>query len=298
MPERLRFRVVDVFSRHAFGGNPLAVVLDAPPLDKAVMAAIARQFNLSETVFVRPPTDPSHLASLRIFTPATEMPIAGHPTIGATAVALAHRAEAPWPESVTVELAVGPIEMHIERRDDSRHLVWMAQGEPTESRGAIERPDLVYRALGLDPGERPEALDITVISVGVPVLVVPVRDEATLDRASPSGLAAYFVQHPPARIVYLVADSSDRADFSTRMFGGVAVGIEEDPATGAAAGPLAAYLHKAGRLAPNQEAVVNQGYAMGRSSYLHVRTDGTRVFVGGQVMDVAHGEFVLDPQAM
>ena len=98
--------------------------------------------------------------------------------------------------------------------------------------------------------------------------------------------------------MYLVAGSSVRADFSTRMFGGVAVGIEEDPATGAAAGPLAAYLHKAGRLASNQEAVVNQGHAMGRSSYLHVRTDGNGVFVGGQVMDVAHGELSLDPQAM
>jgi PhzF family phenazine biosynthesis protein len=153
-------------------------------------------------------------------------------------------------------------------------------------------------ALGLALDDRPDNLDVAVLSVGVPILVVPVRDEATLDRARPFGLAAYFASNPPARIVYVVAESSRRADFSTRMFGGVAVGIEEDPATGVAAGPLAAYLHKAGRLGLDEEAVVNQGYAMGRSSYLHVRTDGRRVFVGGQVMDVAHGELVLEPQAM
>jgi trans-2,3-dihydro-3-hydroxyanthranilate isomerase len=298
MSERLRFRVVDVFSRHAFGGNPLAVFLDAPPLETSVMAAIARQLNLSETVFVRPPSVPSHLASYRIFTPSTELPIAGHPTIGATAVTLSQRSESAWPASVTVELAVGPIEMQIEQRVDAPHLVWMGQGEPVESTAAIERPDLVYRAVGLEIDDRPDVLDIAVISVGVPILIVPVRDEATLDRATPFGLSAYFASYPPARIVYLVSESSSRADFSARMFGGVAVGIEEDPATGVAAGPLAAYLHKAGRLAPTAEAVVNQGYTMGRSSYLHVRTDGSRVFVGGQVMDVAHGELVLEPRAM
>ncbi len=297
LPAPLPFRVVDVFARHSFGGNPLAVFLDAPALDTSVMSAIARQLNLSETVFVRPPSDPTHLASFRIFTPTTELPIAGHPTIGATAVALAHGAGT-WPEAVTVELQVGSIEMRIEQHGESPHLVWMAQGAASESSVAVERPDLVYRAVGLEIDDRPDDLDLAVLSVGVPILIVPVKDEATLDRASAFGLAAYFAAHPPARIVYLMSAASDRADFSARMFGGVAVGIEEDPATGVAAGPLAAYLHRAGRLDRDHEAVVNQGHAMGRSSYLHIRTDGTLVFVGGQVMDVARGELALDPRAM
>ena len=298
MPAPLPFRVVDVFARHSFGGNPLAVFLDAPALETSVMGAIARQLNLSETVFVRPPSDPTHLASFRIFTPTTELPIAGHPTIGATAVALAQDARNEWPEAVTVELQVGAIEMRIEQRGQSPHLVWMAQGAASESSVVVERPDLVYRAVGLEIDDRPDDLDLAVLSVGVPILIVPVKDEATLDRASASGLAAYFAAHPPARIVYLVSAASERADFSARMFGGVAVGIEEDPATGVAAGPLAAYLHRAGRLDRDHEAVVNQGHAMGRSSYLHIRTDGSFVFVGGQVMDVARGELALDSRAM
>ena len=298
MPAPLQFRVVDVFARHSFGGNPLAVFLDAPALETSVMGAIARQLNLSETVFVRPPSDPSHLASFRIFTPTTELPIAGHPTIGATAVALSQASNGPWPTAVTVELRARAIEMQIEQHDESRHLVWMAQGAPSESTAPVERPDLLYRAMGLDIDDRPDDLDVAVFSVGVPILIVPVRDEGTLDRASSFGLATYFSAHPPARIVYLTSPTSERADFSARMFGGVAVGIEEDPGTGVAAGPLAAYLHRAGRLDRDQKAVVNQGRAMGRSSYLHVRTDGTHVFVGGQVMDVARGELVLDPLAM
>jgi trans-2,3-dihydro-3-hydroxyanthranilate isomerase len=298
MPARLRFRVVDVFSRHAFGGNPLAVFLDAPALDSAVMAAIARQLNLSETVFVRPPSDPSHLASFRIFTPTTELPIAGHPTIGATAVTLSQQSATAWPSAVTVELPVGAIEMRIEQRDDATHLVWMAQGVPTESTAPVERPDLVYRAVGLHVDDRPDHLDVAVLSVGVPILIVPVADEATLDRASPFGLTSYFAAHPPARVVYLVSTTSTRGDFSSRMFGAVAVGIEEDPATGVAAGPLAAYLHRAGLLARDHEAVVNQGHAMGRSSHLHIRTDGRHAFVGGQVMDVGDGELDLEPCAM
>ena len=298
MPAPLPFRVVDVFARHSFGGNPLAVFLDAPDLESSVMGAIARQLSLSETVFVRPPSDPAHLASFRIFTPTTELPIAGHPTIGATAVALAQATHRRWPETVTVELQVGAIEMRIEQRGESPHMVWMAQGAASESTGAVERPDLVYRAVGLEIDDQPDDLDLAVFSVGVPILIVPVRDEATLDRASAWGLAAYFAAHPPARIVYLVSATSERADFSARMFGGVAVGIEEDPATGVAAGPLAAYLHRAGRLDREREAVVNQGHAMRRSSYLHIRTDGTSVFVGGQVMDVARGELALDPHAL
>jgi PhzF family phenazine biosynthesis protein len=188
--------------------------------------------------------------------------------------------------------------MHIEQRAGAPHLVWMTQGEPVESSVVVDRPDLLYRALGLDHDDRPEALEVAVLSVGVPILIVPVRDEATLDRATAFGLTGYFAAHPPARIVYLVAESSTRADFSTRMFGAVAVGIEEDPATGVAAGPLAAYLRRADLLAPDREVVLNQGHAMGRSSYLHVRMDGTRVHVGGQVMDVARGELVLEPKAM
>src|SRR5436190_17053049 len=98
------YRVVDVFSRHAFGGNPLAVFADVPALDRPVLQSIARQMNLSETVFVRPATDPSHLAAYRIFTPTTELPIAGHPTIGATAVILAQRFGSSWPTCAIVEL--------------------------------------------------------------------------------------------------------------------------------------------------------------------------------------------------
>ncbi|MEO8694673.1 MAG: PhzF family phenazine biosynthesis protein [Acidimicrobiales bacterium] len=298
MSTTLRYRVVDVFARHAFGGNPLAVFTDAPALDAHVMLSIARQMNLSETVFVRPAVDASRLAALRIFTPTTELPIAGHPTIGASAVVLAERYGASWPSSAVVELLVGPVQIDIEQNGGAEHFVWMNQGVPVESTAPVADPKALYRAIGLDPSDGSTELDLGVFSVGVPTLIVPLRDEAALDRASPAGLAAYFAAQPPARIVYLVSEASSRADISARMFGALAVGIEEDPATGVSAGPLAAYLHRAGRIAGNQEVVVNQGHAMGRSSYLHIRTDGSNVFVGGQVMDVARGELTLDPRPL
>jgi trans-2,3-dihydro-3-hydroxyanthranilate isomerase len=294
----LGYRVVDVFSRHAFGGNPLAVFADAPALDRPLMQSIARQMNLSETVFVRPATDPSRLAAYRIFTPTTELPIAGHPTIGATAVVLGQRFGTAWPTSAVIELPVGPVQIHIEQRDGAAHLVWMNQGVPVESTALAPDPKKLYGALGLDPSDGSDDLEIGVFSVGVPILIVPVRDEDVLERATPAKLPAYFAAYPPARVVYLVSEKSARADISARMFGAAAVGIEEDPATGAAAGPLAAYLHRSRRIASNQEVVINQGYGMGRSSYLHIRTDGSYVFVGGQVMDVASGELTFDPRPM
>ena len=294
----LQYKVVDVFSRHAFGGNPLAVFNHAPAIDTRVMQAIARQMNLSETVFVRPAADESRLAAYRIFTPATELPIAGHPTIGATAVVLAERFAADWPPTVVVELPVGPITMHIEQQSDTDHLVWMNQGTPMELAAPVANPRRLLQALGLEIDDVAPELEMAVLSVGLPILIVPLRDEATVDRATPLGLASFFAANPPVRVVYLVSEASTRADISARMFGGPAVGIDEDPATGAAAGPLAAYLHRAGRLAAHREIVVNQGHAMGRSSFLHIRTDGSNVFVGGQVMEVANGELTFDPRPM
>ncbi|HUP74190.1 MAG TPA: PhzF family phenazine biosynthesis protein [Acidimicrobiales bacterium] len=298
MTTALHYRVVDVFSRHAFGGNPLAVFVDAPALDARLMRSIARQMNLSETVYARPAADPSRLASFRIFTPTTELPIAGHPTIGATAVVLAQRFGTSWPTSTAVELPIGPIGIDIEHRGGTEHLVWMNQGVPVESTAPAADAKALYRAVGLELSDRSRELEIAVISVGVPILIVPVRDEEALDRATPAGLPAYFAAHPPVRIVYLVSETSTRADISARIFGALAVGIEEDPATGVAAGPLAGYLHRARRLARDAEAVINQGHAMGRSSYLHIRTDGAHVSVGGQVMEVASGELAVDPRPM
>jgi PhzF family phenazine biosynthesis protein len=174
----------------------------------------------------------------------------------------------------------------------------MNQGVPVQSTAAAPDAKKLYHALGLEASDGSSELEIAVLSVGVPILIVPVRDEEALDRATAKGLPGYFTAYPPVRIVYLVSESSARADVSARMFGALAVGIEEDPATGVAAGPLAAYLHRAGRLNLDVEAVINQGRAMGRSSYLHIRTDGVRVFVGGQVMDVASGELTVDPRPM
>jgi trans-2,3-dihydro-3-hydroxyanthranilate isomerase len=290
----LRYRVVDVFSRHAFGGNPLAVFVNAPVLETSVMLAIARQMNLSETVFVYPAFDPARLAAFRIFTPTTELPIAGHPTIGATAIVLQERFGTTWPLSVEIELPVGPIQIDVEERSSTQHLVWMNQGVPVESTAPPSNLRALYRAVGLEAEDAPADLQVAVVSVGVPILIVPVRDEAVLDRATPMGLASYFASNPPVRIVYLVSGQSSRADVSARMFGALAVGIEEDPATGVAAGPLAGYLYRARRLARDREMVINQGHAIGRSSYLHIRTDGSHVFVGGQVMEVASGELNID----
>ncbi len=255
------YRVVDVFAERALQGNPLTVVMDAAGLSDDAMQAIARETNHSETTFVTGHADDG-TPRVRIFTPTSELPFAGHPTLGTAHVLGAD----------ALDLNVGRIP--IRREGD---LLWMTQNAATF--GPELNPAMLSACLGVD------VLAGEVVSTGTPVAIVPVADIPTL-RAADLDPRRYV--GPDVAGIYVFAPLPD-GTVQARFFADF-VGIHEDPATGGAAGPLAAWLHKAGRLQGTQ--CIHQGLEMGRPSRLHIRFHGTPE-VGGKVQEVARGSFVF-----
>jgi trans-2,3-dihydro-3-hydroxyanthranilate isomerase len=297
---RYAFHTLDVFTRQRFGGNPLAVVPDARGLTGADMQQVAREFNLSETVFVLPPERPAHTRRLRIFTPAAELPFAGHPTLGA-AWLLAALGTIPLEEPATalvLEEGVGPVTVEIE----------VQNGQPTFARLTAARlpapgpapPDparladlLALTATDLDGGDwQPEAW-----SCGVPFLCVPLRDRAALSRARLrlDRWARTLADFWAPQVYPFCRDPTDPAVFHARMFA-PALGVAEDPATGAAAAAFAGYLaRRAGRATGARRWTVVQGMDMGRPGTLVVEADlddgqPRAVRVGGAAVQVSMGE--------
>ncbi|HEY8601017.1 MAG TPA: PhzF family phenazine biosynthesis protein, partial [Thermomicrobiales bacterium] len=178
-----RFVQVDVFTDRVFGGNPLAVFLDAQGLSDAEMASIAREMNLSETVFLLPPSRADCVARLRIFTPGRELAFAGHPTIG-TAWTLATEGMLPaGAREVLLEEGIGPVPVRLEGDPATPDFIWMTHGS------AIFGPPFEDRAgyadaLGLSEDELLPGAPIMVGSTGSAFLYIPLRDRATVDRAT------------------------------------------------------------------------------------------------------------------
>ena len=291
-----QYQVVDVFTEVPFEGNQLAVFPDAGDLSDDEMQMLARELNLSESTFVSPPKEPQHAARVRIFTPAAEMPFAGHPTIGTSYVLVALRRVSETATEFVLEENVGPISIRLERRDP--FLAWLTTppirfAETYDAAGCAE-------ALGLAAGDLlGENYPAQVVSAGNPFLFVAVRDKAAVDRAdldvraleriAPGfGGNGIFFFAPTAAGVY------------ARMFAPMS-GIREDPATGSATGPLGAYLAHYG-LIENRDGtrfVNEQGTKMKRRSYLHgiLRVkDGhlQSVEVGGSAVKVIDATVTLD----
>ncbi len=297
----------DVFTRQAFGGNPLAVFPEAEGISDATMQAIAREMNLSETVFVLPPTDPAQaLRRLRIYTPGTELPMAGHPVVGTWNV-LARLGVVSPPEGgdgvVTIhqELKVGILPVAIEFSGGEPVKVVMTQ-PPPQIGEPLEITDAVARALSLSPEEIGfDQFPIVIASTAVPFLMAPVRAREALSRiVINSSALSELIQQTGVSGVYAVSPEthSPAALVSSRMFSDATLGIGEDPATGSAAGPLAATLVHFGAAQPvNGVArfVIEQGVDMGRTSYIEAEVEGERgaarlARIGGATVTVAKGE--------
>lgn len=297
------YEVWDVFTDRAFGGNPLAVVPDARGLDEDAMQRIAREFNLSETTFVLPPETAEGTARLRIFTPAAELPFAGHPTIG-TAIALAERGSAfgrPVGAALVLEEGVGPIRCTTAREDG----LWQATfttAVPFQRLGAVELATAAA-CLGLPEARiRTAAHPPLIASKGLPFAFVELADAAALDDAAPD-LAAFRAAAPrfPAAAGHFDVAAYVRVDPATvemRMFAPLA-GIPEDPATGSAAAALGALLCELDG-AP-VDLTIAQGVAMGRPSTIRVRAeirDGLSIVqIGGSAVRVMQGRFDLPAPA-
>jgi trans-2,3-dihydro-3-hydroxyanthranilate isomerase len=295
-----KFYTADVFTNKIFGGNQLAVFPDARGISSELMQKIAKEFNLSETAFVFPPQNPSHTRQLRIFTPGTELPFAGHPTIG-TAYVLAAIGEIPLEDQSTTivfEEGVGDVEVVINSQSGKPVSAYLTAAQLPEfganpPEAAIIAEILSLQAEDLLLGEWSPAA----VSCGVPFLFVPVRDRATLGKVSINReswqkyLQAYWAPH---LYVFCFEPELEGSALRARMFA-PAMGIAEDPATGAAASALAGYLGIRDSTANGLlQWRVEQGLEMGRPSLLEVQAEKVAgqivtVKVGGQSVMVSEG---------
>ena len=293
----MRYELWDVFTGEPFAGNPQAVVPDARGLTDAQMQQVANEFNLSETSFVLPsePTEKSAGVRARYFTPAQELPMVGHPSVG-TVFALDKAGVFAGRDKVTLELNIGPIEMTLERDGETLKRVWMNQGVPEllETLGKAE----VARALGLEERDLEPDLPVQNGSAGNPFLLVPVVSLDALARVQVSLPEISKLLHGAHRAVFAFTRNATASDVRARMFSAT-YRLDEDPATGSAHGPLGAYLavHTDMLEGDSAEFVSHQGVEMGRKSELFVRLErvasGVKVSVGGAAVQVGAGELFL-----
>ncbi|MBI3454460.1 MAG: PhzF family phenazine biosynthesis protein [Candidatus Rokubacteria bacterium] len=277
-----RYVVCDVFTDRPLAGNQLAVFTDARQIPEALLQPLARELNLSETVFVYPPQAGGHVR-IRIFTPASELPFAGHPVLGAAFV-LAAPLQLP---QIVLETGAGPVPVTLERDGPRIVFGWMTQPLP-----AIEpfpAAAALLAALGVERSELPVELYVN----GPRHAFVKLPSEAAVAGLAPD-LAA--LARLPLTLANCFAGRGRR--WKTRAFG-PAAGVPEDPASGSAAGPLAWHLARHGLIGFGEEIEIAQGAEVGRPSTLYARVAGSRerierVEVGGSAVVVARGEFRLD----
>jgi trans-2,3-dihydro-3-hydroxyanthranilate isomerase len=293
---RRRFFTLDVFTSRRFAGNPLAVVLDAAALDGPTMQAMAREFNLSETVFVLTPKVSAHRAQVRIFTPRAELPFAGHPTIG-TAVLLARLDGGAGERELVLEEGIGPVRCVVAPREGGGFARFDVAQEPEEA-GPAEDPAAIAAALGLTlddlgcekflPGHW---------SAGMPVTFVPVRSLEVVERSRPDPRLwddAFGPDDPAAVFVFCRQTAEPGHAFHARMFA-PSLGVPEDPATGSAVAAFAGLLGRDGGLPDGEhELGIEQGYEMGRPSLIRlgITLQGGKLFaasIGGDAVVVSEG---------
>lgn len=273
--------VYDVFTEQPFGGNQLAIIPDARDITDAGMAAIAREFNFSETVFLLPPETPGNSAKMRIFTPGGEVPFAGHPTIG-TAVMLADAGLGP---DLVLELGVGPLRATAA----TGHASFVT--EVPLARIAEPAPELVARALGTAPDKIKSAPIMA--SLGLPFTFTELTDREALASLTPDTAAFREGQavHGAPGLDFAQFAWVDEGDIlHGRMFAPLD-GVPEDPATGSAAAALGALLADL-RSAP-VAFTLHQGDDMGRPSRIEVDAKPGRVSIGGHAVRVMQGELVI-----
>jgi trans-2,3-dihydro-3-hydroxyanthranilate isomerase len=284
---RIPFRIVDVFTDRPLSGNQLCVIPDPVELSVEAMQSIAREIGFSETTFVTLAGGDRY--AMRIFTPGAELPFAGHPSLG-TAFVLVSEGRVTSPATQVV--AVGELPMSV---DLAAGTARMRQFPPRFGREVSDRGQLAS-AVGLSPGDLHAELPAQVVSTGIDVLMVPARDGAAVARARPNpSLLATFLESVGTDGLYLF--SANTGSSAKARFFAAGIGIDEDAATGSAAGPCGAYLAERGILPPGR-LTITQGVEIGRPSTLLVDVDrledGTwEVHVGGGVAKVAEGEFDL-----
>jgi trans-2,3-dihydro-3-hydroxyanthranilate isomerase len=272
-----RYVFADVFTDVPFAGNQVAVFTDAREIPEEQLQPLAREINFSETVFVYPAAGDGH-ARIRIFTPALELPFAGHPVLG-TAFVLGGPLQL---EELWLETGAGIVPVRLER-DGSRIVFgWMRQ--PPLTFESYDDADALLALLGVEEAGLPVELyrqgpGHVLVELGSPEAVAELQpDMGALRRLNPNGTCCF---------------ARDGEGWKSRVFV-PAHGVDEDPATGSAAGPLALHLARHGRIGFGDEVEIRQGVEMGRPSTLHaVARSPEEIEVGGSAVVVARGEFRL-----
>jgi trans-2,3-dihydro-3-hydroxyanthranilate isomerase len=277
--KNLRYVVCDVFTERPLAGNQLAVFTNASGLGDDQMQALAREMSFSESVFLSRPEQGGH-AKLRIFTPAREVPFAGHPVLG-TAFVVGGPITV---DEVVLETKMGNVPVQLTREGARVVFGWMKQ--PLPSVTPFERRAELLRALGVAGAEGL----IETYDNGITHTYVPLASREAVAAVTPD-----FALLASLPTLGVSAFAGSGLEYKTRMFA-PAGGVNEDPATGSAAGPLALYLARHGRTAFGEQIRIEQGEELGRPSVLFARVAGTRdqvesVEVGGSAVVVARGEF-------
>ncbi len=284
-------RHVDAFTSRALEGNPAAVV-DGDALDTDTMQRIALNQHLSETVFLLQPESPEHDARLRIFTPGTELPFAGHPTIAASHVLVTEgRATPPSGRPLLLETGAGVIPVEIESGDPPRYTMTQAAAKFRPSQFDAAR---IAAAVGLEAADIVRAEQV---STGLFWLIAQVSSLEAMLRVKPDLMR--LLQIPHGLTIFCLGAQSPDADIHVRAFAPEA-GVQEDPVTGSSNGCIGAFIAKHG-LMPARDAeiryVSEQGIEMGQPGRVHVRVSGARdeirAHVGGSAVTVLRGELLL-----
>lgn len=285
-----RYLTMDVFSERVFEGNQLAVFPDASGISDITMQQIATELNLAETAFISPATRPDCAVSVRIFTPRRELNFAGHPTIGTSFVVLEEEFVPKGTTEFVLEEKVGPVSIRVE--PGTRPLIWLTT--PPITFESLYDPDCCAKALGLNVSDL-LGVGPQIVSAGNLTLMIAVRNKEQVDRAE-LDLSLLKSKDEPPLLVMVFTPTPDGA--YSRVFG-PEYGLREDPATGSATGPLAAFMVQHGLVssAAGTRFVSEQGVKMGRRSILHVQLNGEKgvngIEIGGYVSPVAEATMTL-----
>jgi len=294
--ENLAFCIVDVFAEEKYAGNQLAVVRETKTLSDIEMQCIAKEMNYSETTFILSDEKRDSGYDVRIFTPETELPFAGHPTLG-TAYVIQHEIVKEPVNEIILNLKVGQIPVTLKYTDEQVDVLWMKQLNPIF--GQAFDAGLISPVLSLDVKDIDDRFPIQDVSTGVPCIIIPLKTLDAIKRARISRNKYYeLINEIQAKglLIFCPETYNKENDLNVRFFADF-YGVPEDPATGSANGCLAGYLVKHRYFGKDRINIrVEQGYEIGRPSLLFLKTDEKEeaidVYVGGKVVMVAKGEFI------
>lgn len=293
---KYQYYILDVFAEEKYAGNQLAVVRDAVALSDNEMQMITKEMNYSETTFILSEEQRNGGYDVRIFTPAAEVPFAGHPTLG-TAYLIQHEIMKEPADTVILNLKVGQIPVRFRKTDEGKEILWMKPIEPIF--GQIFEPDEIVQFLSLYREDIDERFPIQHISVGVDFVFVPLK---TLDAVRRAGVVKEklfsWVKDKQAKTIFVFCPESYRSEnhMNVRLFADY-FGVPEDPATGSANACLAGYLVKHRYFeSAHIDIRVEQGYEIGRPSLLYLKAEDKGgeidIYVGGKVVMVAKGQLL------